>query len=163
MCAIINHILVISTEARGSENLQNLLEYLDDKLNMVYNTGDIEQAMLLLDKDTSCAIIDWNLENDPSHEAAKLLIQNIKAQSASIPVFLILSNERNDAFSKEILEDIDGFFWQDENMNEIGAEIEKSIERTKTAFDNRERSEASRAAQDVSFVEFHQPVFAPAI
>lgn len=163
MCAITNNILVICNETRKLGNLQNLLEYLDDELNMVYSTGDIEQAMLLLDKDTSCAIIDWNLENDPSHEAPRLLLQNIKTHNQSIPVFLMLSPDRNDTFDKDILAAIDGFFWHDDNMNEIGSEIEKSIERGKIALYNRERKDEGGPLHDLSLVKPHQPDFAPAI
>lgn len=80
--------------------------------NMVVTTAtDVQEAMILFDSDINGALIDWNLENDPNHQAARLVLANIRQLKNNIPVFLFVTDNSADDIKEDVLAQIDGFIW----------------------------------------------------
>lgn len=95
--------------------------------------ADAEEAMILFDKDVQAALIDWNLENDAGHQAARLVLANIRQRKSDIPVFLFVTDHSADALREDVLAMVDGFIWILEDETEsIAQDVLMAIRRYNT-------------------------------
>lgn len=136
MCAINRAILVLHDNCNTNQAIQDIItslnnnSYLENNNYAVNSLADIEEAMTRLDGNTGCALIDWNLENDPEHEAASLMLENMKINFPDTPVFLLLAANGPGMLAGDTLARIDGFFWLDDNPAEIASEIARAVRRS---------------------------------
>lgn len=94
---------------------------------------DVEEAMILFDGDVQAALIDWNLENDADHQAARLVLAKIRQSKNQIPVFLFVTDQSADALTEEVLALVDGFIWILEDETEaIALDVLMAIRRNNT-------------------------------
>ena len=101
---------------------------------MVVTTAtDAQESMILFDPDIECALIDWNLENDPDHQAARLVLANIRRSKSNIPVFLFVTDNSAEDIRVDVLARVDGFIWiLEDNMDAIVKDIILAVRRSNT-------------------------------
>ncbi|MFG6374945.1 MAG: hypothetical protein K1W05_03275 [Desulfovibrio sp.] len=129
-------MLVHGQCGNGSEEsrLVRVLEKRLSRENMVVTTAtDAQESMILFDPDIECALIDWNLENDPDHQAARLVLANIRRSKSNIPVFLFVTDNSAEDIRVDVLARVDGFIWiLEDNMDAIVKDIILAVRRSNT-------------------------------
>lgn len=129
-------MLVHGQCGNGSEEsrLVRVLEKRLSRENMVVTTAtDAEESMILFDADIKGALIDWSLENDHDHQAARLVLANIRQRKSDIPVFLFVTDNSADDIREDVLAQVDGFIWiLEDDMDAIVKDIVLAVRRYNT-------------------------------
>lgn len=129
-------MLVHGQHGSGSDEsrLVRVLEKRLSRENLVVTTAtDTEEFMILFDADIKGALIDWSLENDPDHQASRLVLANIRQRKINIPVFLFVSDDSADDIREDVLVQVDGFIWiMEDDMDAIVKDIVLAVRRYNT-------------------------------
>ena len=88
------------------------------------------QAVIESEPHLQAIVLDWDLHRDAGHKHAIVLLENIRARNANVPVFLLA--ERNDAaqIPVTVMREADEFIWLlDDTMEFISERIVASVRR----------------------------------
>ncbi|TDV03818.1 Orn/Lys/Arg decarboxylase N-terminal domain-containing protein [Paraburkholderia caballeronis] len=94
------------------------------------NSADDARAVLGADASIQCVLLDWDLHDDPEHAGALAVLDEARARSATLPVFLLANRHAASSVPADAMEKADDFIWlYDDSPDFIGGRIAAAIGR----------------------------------
>ncbi|TDV24802.1 lysine decarboxylase/arginine decarboxylase [Paraburkholderia caballeronis] len=94
------------------------------------NSADDARAVLCADASIQCVLLDWDLHDDPEHAGALAVLDEARARSATLPVFLLANRHAASSVPADAMEKADDFIWlYDDSPDFIGGRIAAAIGR----------------------------------
>jgi arginine decarboxylase len=68
-------------------------------------------SVITSDSAIHAVLVDWNLDGDEDHEAARAFIGHVRSRNDRIPIFLMAERREGSSLSVEVMEKVDEFVW----------------------------------------------------
>lgn len=122
----------MSADTATSRAAFNLIEELEDREIEVVQSGQVEDALAIINSDPTvqCLLLDWDLRDDDRAEPAKAVLDAMRAVNPDLPIFLIAARSVASSLSADVMTKADDFIWLLEDTTDfIGGRVLTALAR----------------------------------